>query len=157
MKLPAGITGLRNSVLEGCKIGAKRKIYVSRGKAARRRVVNEESILPILKKNGYEAVNMEDYDLRGQACLFASAHAIVSAHGAALTNLIYCEQGTQVLELFSHHKRPFYYALSCQVGLQYRPLLCEYGATPQNNLESQEADLFVDPACLEEQLRKMSA
>ncbi len=75
-----------------------RRLYVQRG-VANRSVMNESEVLELLLPAGFEAVSMEGRTISEQAALFASAEAVVSTHGAALSNLAFCRPGTQVVEL----------------------------------------------------------
>jgi len=74
-----------------------RKIYVSRKKALTRRLVNAEKMLMALK--GWETVVLEELSIKEQVQCFAEASHVVSPHGAGLTNLIWCEPGTKVIEI----------------------------------------------------------
>jgi len=103
---------------------ACRKIYVSRSKSRRRKITNEEELLPFLRDSGYEIHYPGSMTVDEQMELFGSASHVISPHGAELTNLIYCQPGTKVLEVFS----PFYvnlcyWALSAQLSLDYGCIL----------------------------------
>jgi capsular polysaccharide biosynthesis protein len=84
------------------------RLYISRRKATLRRIVNESEIIPILEAHGFETVLCEDLSLAEQIGLFAKTTAVIGAHGAGLTNLIYCDPGSCVGEIntgrvFSHY------------------------------------------------------
>jgi hypothetical protein len=108
-----------------CKIGEpQRRIYLPRPKG-RRKVANEEELFPILERYGFEILAMED--IVDQPQLFHDAAAIVTSHGAALANLMFCQPGTKVLELISlEHRLPYFYALSQLAGLEHG---CIFGPT----------------------------
>ncbi len=74
-----------------------RKIYVSRKKATTRRLLNAEKMLMALK--GWETVVLEDMSIREQVKCFAEASHVVAPHGAGLTNLLWCEADTKVIEI----------------------------------------------------------
>lgn len=78
-----------------------RRLYLLRGKTAQRKIVNEDEIVSRLKYKGFVAVDPGAMSLGEQARLFRDATHIVSPHGAALTNLIFCENVVSVLECFS--------------------------------------------------------
>jgi Glycosyltransferase 61 len=93
---------LRDQILEGCGISpraAGRRIYISRRHAAKRRLVNEEEVLALLANYGFEAVVTEELSLRDQAALFAQAEALVSTHGAGLTNMLFSAPGLKVIDM----------------------------------------------------------
>jgi hypothetical protein len=52
--------------------------------------------------------------------LFRDAEFVVSPHGAGLTNLVFCRQGSSIIELFSpNYVNVIYWSLANQVGLNY--------------------------------------
>ncbi len=65
--------------------------------------------------------------VKEQVKLFAEAELVVAAHGAALTNLVFCSPGTRIVELFPpDYVNVCFWALSTQVdGLEYRYLVGE--------------------------------
>jgi len=86
---------LKNVIGAGTPKG--RKIYVSRNKANTRRLINAEKLLMALK--GWETVILEDMSIEEQVKCFAEASHIVAPHGAGLTNLVWCEPKTKVIEI----------------------------------------------------------
>ena len=78
---------------------ASRKVYLSRANAARRRLLNEEEILPVLKDYGYEVVFAEELSFVEQVKLFANTSSFISLHGAGLTNLMFMPLGSKVMEI----------------------------------------------------------
>ena len=46
-----------------------------------------------------ETIDLDKLNIIDQAQTFAEATHIVSPHGAGLTNLLWCEPGTKVIEL----------------------------------------------------------
>ncbi|MFY0607974.1 MAG: glycosyltransferase family 61 protein [Cyclobacteriaceae bacterium] len=75
------------------------RIYISRAKANRRRVINESDLFPILEQYGFEVVHLEDWTWHEQVELFSRCKYLVSIHGAGLTNMVLMPNGQQVLEL----------------------------------------------------------
>lgn len=77
------------------------RLYVGRGDAASRRLVNENALLARLAPLGFVAVTMAGRSLIEQAALFARAEVIVGLHGAALANIVFCAPGTRLLEIYA--------------------------------------------------------
>ena len=100
-----------------------RNIFVARSRNDARPIVNEAQLTALLDKFNIEKVYMDDLSLVDQARLFNSANCVVSTHGAALTNLAYCEKGTTVVELFGAHVYSFFYGLSNLCSLRYIPVM----------------------------------
>lgn len=83
------------------KIGTGRKLFISRGGAKHRALIHEGKIAAMLSERGFESVDCGKMSVQEQAEVFGSAEVVVGAHGAALTNLVFCRPRTQVVELFS--------------------------------------------------------
>jgi len=77
------------------------KIYISRERAAYRRVVNDAEVVALLQEHGFTVVMTEEMSVADQIQLLHSAQAVVTPHGAALANIVFCEPGTPVIE-FCH-------------------------------------------------------
>ena len=118
-----------------------RRVYVSRRKAADRRIVNESEIKPLLEERGLETVLCEDLSLAQQVRLFAKTTAIIGAHGAGLTNLIYCVPDSFVGEIRFDCVPPAYLVMSRQLGMHFS----QFEADPVVAGESQ-IDMQVNPA-----------
>jgi len=104
-------------------VGERIKLYISRPKGVRRGVANEDAMLPILEEFGYTVVAMEGMSVREQAQLLARADVLISPHGGALSNMVFCKPGIQVVELFGRHVYPFYYGLAQMCGHDYHTVL----------------------------------
>lgn len=96
------------------------RIYVSRARAGTRRILNEQEVMESLSAKGFVSVELESMTVRQQIRLFRSAKWVVAPHGAGLTNLVFCEPGTKVLELFAPYYMPRqYWLISNHCGLDY--------------------------------------
>lgn len=122
---------LRYSFSEKPSRNSDRKIYVSRPKGVRRGVENEETLIPVLVDAGYEIHKMEGMTVAQQAKLFSESKVVVSAHGGALTNMVYMASGGHVIELFGGHVYPFYYGLSQVCDLGYSALMEDTANLPR--------------------------
>ena len=85
---------------DGQRHAANRRIYISRVKALRR-VVNEEELAPILSEFGFETVVCEDLSFTEQVRLFSESSAVVGVHGAGIINHIFCSPGAVVIEIYN--------------------------------------------------------
>jgi capsular polysaccharide biosynthesis protein len=60
-----------------------------------------------------------------QILLFQSAEFVISPHGAGLSNLLFCEPGTKVIELMpSFEMRPFFWLISEKLDLIHGMQFC---------------------------------
>lgn len=127
MRTPGWIVALlRDRLLPPNLDGPHRRIYVGRGRCPHTRMVrNEEGLLNMLSHHGVTPVDPGRMSVREQVRLFAEAELVIAAHGAALTNLVFCSPGTRIVELFApDYVNVCFWALSTQVGgLDYRYLV----------------------------------
>jgi tetratricopeptide (TPR) repeat protein/capsular polysaccharide biosynthesis protein len=102
------------------------RIYISRSKAGYRRLFNEAEVVALLQDYGFVSVALEDLSLDEQINLFRNAKAIVAPHGSGFTNILFCQPGTQVVELVSpHYFRHYFGTISQQLGLKHYYLVGE--------------------------------
>ncbi|MCT7959554.1 tetratricopeptide repeat protein [Laspinema sp. D1] len=102
------------------------KIYISRRGTRIRRFVNEYEVSTLLESYGFKTVILESLSIQEQITLLARAKMIVAPHGAGLTNTIFCQPGTQLIEIFSPRYVPdCYWIISNQVGIDYYYLIGE--------------------------------
>jgi len=100
-----------------------RGIYVTRGASGNNRaVINEGAVIAALSARGFDIADPGAMSVADQIRTFAEASVIVSAHGAALANLVFASPGATVVELFpAGNLVPDYWKLACGVpGLTYR-------------------------------------
>jgi capsular polysaccharide biosynthesis protein len=76
-----------------------RRIYLDRRGSGVRPLINEDEVVHALARLGFEPIRPETLSVADQVRLFRGAEAIVSPHGAGLTNLGFCRPGCVVLEL----------------------------------------------------------
>lgn len=126
-----------------------RKIYVSRGDAKMRRVINEDNLASMLTKKGFEIVRPGELSFANQVNLFKETSVVVGAHGAGLTNAVFMPIGSQVIELVPDSfdaGLTSYAALSEERKFRHSIVLC-----PSTGLGA-NADMFVSLGLLSEVL-----
>jgi capsular polysaccharide biosynthesis protein len=97
-----------------------RRLYISRGLASYRRVLNEDKVVELLKKRRFEIVAMETMPISEQAAVLASCEAIVAPHGGGMSNIIFCSPGTKIVEIYSPELvATYYWKLSNVLDLEY--------------------------------------
>lgn len=142
----------REEILPKVKVNsqAKRRIYISRNDSDKRRTLNEEQLIPILEKYGFEIHQLNNKSTEEQIKLFASAAFIVSPHGAGLSNLVYCSPGSRVIEFFpGGYVKATYYDLSKKCGLKYRHLIFDKDKEASNAVEGQKIHITADVGRIE--------
>ncbi|AFY83330.1 tetratricopeptide repeat protein [Oscillatoria acuminata] len=102
------------------------RIYISRRHASYRRILNEEETIARLSPYGFVPIVLESLSFLEQVALFANAKAIIAPHGAGLTNTLFCNPGTQLIEIFSPDMVSVnYWVVSNIIGLDYAYLIGE--------------------------------
>ena len=85
-----------------------------------RRIVNHNEVITLAKKESFSIYDMGNLTFVEQIRLFRSSEFIVGLHGAALTFLVFCEPGTQVLEIYPNRPgKNHYYDISNNMNLTY--------------------------------------
>ena len=104
---------------------SKRRVYISRAQAGKRRVVNEAALVPLLHDYGFDIVHLENLSVPEQIALFRQAEVVIGAHGAGFANLIYSDAVT-VLEFFEpRYINTCFYRLAGGMGFPYGYMLAE--------------------------------
>jgi len=103
---------------------ATSKLYFKRGSKIERKILNEEALIAFLKKNDFDVIEPDALTIDQQITLMQHAQVVISAHGAALSNLIFVRQGTTVVELFSpdYFRTDCYFTLARLLNLNYHYL-----------------------------------
>ena len=97
-----------------------RRIYVARRQGLERSVVNEAELLPALQERGFEVVRCESLSFADQVKLFRDAEVVVGPHGGGFANLLWCEAGTKVFEIFGTSSvRRCYWSICNALGLRH--------------------------------------
>lgn len=98
----------------------RRRLYISRASASGRHVLNEREVIACLSEFGFDIVIPDLIDVADQAAIFASADVIIAPHGAALANIVFCEPGTIIIDMFSpNYVNPCYWVISEELRLRY--------------------------------------
>jgi hypothetical protein len=145
---PTGMGGLRRAFLGEAQRPRSRGrgLYLSRARGERQ-VRNEMEVRRLVSSYGLEVVESVPASVTEQIRMFSEAPLIVSPHGSALTNLVWCAPGTRVIELFSRGFTPPMYAYMSQVlGLPYACLVDN--ARQEYHWTNMHKDMVVDVASL---------
>jgi hypothetical protein len=100
----------------------KKWIYISRAKAKHRRVINEDELIPVLTNFGFEIVFFEELSWTKQIEICSQSEIMVGMHGAGLTNMVFMDPGSIVVELRQNlisHELNCFYTLADTIGHLY--------------------------------------
>lgn len=149
----------KNYVLFERKIEVERidRLYVSRQLAPRRKVINEQEILNILGKYRFTIFHPENHTFLEQIAIFSQVKYLVGEHGSGLTNLLFMNKKTSILELHKNKTneldRPgfLFWYMAEALEINYYHQLCE----TQGKEDYFEGDYLVDADLFERNLIKM--
>jgi hypothetical protein len=134
------------------------RVYISRKKASRKKVDNEEELEFILHKYGFAIINNEDYNFQEQVSIYSHVKYLISIHGSGLTNMLFMKENGSVLEFHKKktneqdwHSLAFWYLAAC-LGLDYYHQICE-PTDPQANYFN--ANFIVDTEQFEKNIQQL--
>lgn len=151
---PADVRALKKHVEKQVLVqpSAKKRIYISR--AGRRRVINEASLIDLLKKYNFTIVEDKPRSVAEQVAIYKNASFILGPHGASFTNIIWCEPDTHLFELFApnmivDHFRYLARIMNMSYSAYHHVLMVS------NKKKSLEEDIFVSILDLERSLDEL--
>jgi len=126
----------------------RRRLWVTRGPSAQRRVSNEPELQDVLSRHGFETLDPGSRPFAEQMSAFAEADVIAGPHGAGLTGMIAARAAT-VIEVFDpRYVNTCYYALADSLGHHYAYLAGE---------ADDRGDTYIKPLQLEALLSQLLA
>ena len=132
----------------------KKKVFISRLKATRRRLVNEEEIWSLLKPLGFQRVLLEEMTLTAQVELMRETAVLAAPHGAGLTNMLFCPQGAHIIEIADlSFPNPNFYAVASAMRHNYWLIPAE----SLGDVHPLAKDLRVDPTAIQDILPRLGS
>jgi len=105
----------------------KKRLYISRKTAIRRKILNEDQVERLLKNFGFEIICLEDYNFEEQIQMFSHSEIVIGIHGAGLANMIFLPKDCFVLELQRRLTwSTCYFRLANSLDLNYYYLFCNH-------------------------------
>ncbi len=100
-----------------------RRVYVSR-RGASRPIADEARVEDMVTARGFVVADMSSLSFADQVRVVRDAEVVIAPHGAGLTGVLFCQEGTAVLELTTGDWwNPCYRYIASIAGLTYRLLL----------------------------------
>jgi len=121
----------------------KEIIFIYRNLSERRGIVNFSEVEVVLAQKNVKVVNFSVLTFREQIVLMRRCAMLIGVHGAGLTNMLFTNPGTRILELRkkgdAHNN--CYFSLASALGLPYYYLQCEVDSAEKL---TQECNFIVD-------------
>ena len=116
-------------------------IWISRRKASRRHILNEDELIPILLSRGFKVVYLEDLSFTDQLSLALNTTILAGPHGAGLSLMIAMSSGTSLLEVRSTNdsNNNCYFNMAASLGITY------YYAEAKSLVANGQPHLMLDP------------
>jgi len=131
---------------------SSKRIVVSRGSSTTRRWLNENECISSLDSHGFKLIDPSKLSLAQQVDAFSNADIILGPHGAGLTNIMFCNPGTKVIEVRAQEQGGEYSSASCYeelsviLGIEHHTFHCPSIERKELRGRSiEDADLVPDP------------
>jgi capsular polysaccharide biosynthesis protein len=151
------IRNLFLSATDASPVTTRKRLFISRKDAHIRQLLNSDEIFSLLEPLGFIEITLTGRTIIDQAALFASAEVIIAPHGAGLSNLVFCQSNTKVIELFSSDYVHYcYWALSHLQNLDYAYLQGEpEGVLETDPLKKNEKNMRIRLQSFKQLLQKL--
>lgn len=137
--------------LQETRNASPKRIYISRAKANKRRVANENEVLQALAPYGFVKVLLEEMSCRDQIRLFQGVECVIGPHGAGFCNTLFSSRGTTVIEFFHQRRlKDFFVLLSDQLQHRHFYLISTHDAPRRFGWPKRkdDPDIWIDVAML---------
>ena len=114
------------------------KIYISREDSnifKNRSILNEKVLKKELKNRGFKIIQLSKLNFFKQILLFQNAKIIIGMHGAGLTNILFCNKKTRIVEITHKDWPNMYLKLARKLGLSYERILGKKESVNSNRIE----------------------
>ena len=135
------------------KFNCGKKIFIDRSdsKFNHSQIINKNEVINFLKKKKFEIYKIAKMNFFKQVYLFYNANFIISAHGAALANLVFCKSNTKIIEIKPETQPGNYFKKISKINkLKY---ICMINKIEKNSLKG---DMIVSLKNLEKLIIKIN-
>lgn len=165
---PDFVQQLRTRYLSGLSskksFKSSKRIWISRQDARIRKIANFSEIETILKNNGFKIVTFENIEnFSEHIAQINNAEILGGIHGAGLSNMIFLNPGSKVVEVRKENDdhNNAYFSLTSALGLDYYYVLAKINnqkekITNKNYIdEFYHSNYYVDPETLRETIERL--
>ena len=132
----------------------KKRIYITRKNSKRRRLENENKIIPILEKYGFIILDFDVLNFNEQLNYILDSEILISVHGAGLTHMLWMKQKSKIMEIRARNNcnDNCYFTLASDLGHNYFYVIADKTDRKKSNHIS---DLEINPEDFLLQIQKM--
>jgi len=76
------------------------RVYLSRGDASRRKIINDAELIHALGARGFQTIYLSELTFLEQSALLREATFVIGLHGAGLSHVVFMPSGGSVVEVF---------------------------------------------------------
>jgi capsular polysaccharide biosynthesis protein len=154
MKSPAACRRLRERVRAASRTPTgPANVYLLRGPSHGRAIENQTEVTQLFQTFGFKLVDVDGMSFAEQVAAVSGAQVVAGCMGAAMTNALFCDPGTTVLQLAPEGwVEPFYWDLANVCGHAYTTL---FGAVSNTTVEPHTASFTIDPTLLSDVLSSL--
>ena len=139
------INWLRNKFLNHAEYkNLSDKIYIDRSDSLFNhcKIINSDEVWEFLKKKGFTKIKLTEMSFKNQIGLFNSANMIIGAHGAGLSNMIFSNPNTKVIEFQpENYSNKFFPRVSKINNLNYHKIVSK---SLKLNINKSLGDIIVE-------------
>lgn len=129
------------------------RVYISR--KGRRCIINEPELIALLRKFDFTIIEDKPRTVTEQISIYHNASFILGPHGASFSNIIWCQPGTHLMEIFSSNYVPdFFLYLAELTGMKYSAYY-EEAPHKTNYIDALVEDVVISITKMEECLKRI--
>ena len=127
------------------KFECSEKVYIDRSESpfSHCQIQNNTEIIEFLEGKGFKSYKVGQLPFLNQVYLFNNAKEIIGAHGAAFANLVFCKEGTKVIEI-KPKSRPNLVSKTISDTQNLNFNLIETDNLIENKNKNKNGDIFLD-------------
>lgn len=132
----------------------QKRIYISRKNAQRRRLKNEDEIIPILKKHGFTIVDFDILNFEEQLSYILNCEVLVGGHGSGLSHMLWMKPKSKIFEIRTENNSNdnCFFSLASALDHDYYYVMADKNNHKKSNHLS---DIIIDVNYFSSNLSKM--
>lgn len=148
---------LRHNIRDKVQAHSPKRIFISRSDADYRKILNEEELYPLLKREGFITIRPGTHTFAEQVALFKEAQVVLAPHGAGLSNIVFCPPHAKIIEIFPTGIPCIcFWAIANLLKLEYHYFRGEEENKQHLREDAAYRDIIVDPRKLVKTLKRLA-